>query len=154
MKISTSLDYAADFATTAARAQDLERGRGGHALDRRGLRLRRRQHLGYLAAKTERVELAAGIFNVFSRTPALMAQTAAGLDAVSGGRFVLGLGASGPQVVEGFHGVPYRRARARIRETIDICRMAWHRERLAYPARCSPCRCRPSWARAWASRSR
>src|SRR3954447_9341860 len=59
--------------------------------------------LGYLAARTTRLELVSGILNVYSRTPALLSMTAAGL-AVSGGRFTLGLGASGPQVVEGFHG--------------------------------------------------
>ncbi len=63
--------------------------------------------MGYLAAKTERLQIAAGILNVFSRTPGAILQTAAGLDNVSGGRAVLGLGASGPQVIEGFHGLPY-----------------------------------------------
>ena len=90
---------------------------------------------GYLAAVTERAELATGIFPVYSRTPALLAQTAAGLDALSDGRFVLGLGASGPQVVEGWHGVVYDKPVARIREVIEICRMAWQRERLEYHGR-------------------
>ncbi len=63
--------------------------------------------LGYLAASTERVELASGILQLYTRTPTLTAMTAAGLDYVSDGRFILGLGASGPQVIEGFHGVPY-----------------------------------------------
>jgi len=60
--------------------------------------------MGYLAAKTETVEIGSAILNVYSRTPALIAQTAAGLDNVSGGRAILGLGASGPQVIEGWHG--------------------------------------------------
>ena len=84
--------------------------------------------LGYLAARTTRLELAAGILNVYSRTPALLAMTAAGLDAVSGGRFTLGLGASGPQVVEGWHGVPYTAPLARTREVVQICRAVWRRE--------------------------
>src|SRR5215212_3114801 len=84
--------------------------------------------MGYLAARTETVEIGSAILNVFSRTPALLAQTAAGLDNVSGGRAVLGLGASGPQVIEGWHGVPYDRPLARTREVVDICRKVWKRE--------------------------
>src|SRR3954451_17307654 len=88
--------------------------------------------LGYLAARTTRLELVSGILNVSSRTPALLAMTAAGLDFVSGGRFTLGLGASGPQVVEGFHGVPYTAPLARTREVVEICRQVWRRERLVH----------------------
>src|SRR5439155_15034745 len=88
--------------------------------------------MGYLAAKTERIEIGSGIVNVFSRTPALMAMTFAGLDYVSGGRAILGLGASGPQVIEGFHGVPYDKPVARTREIIEICRKVWRRERLEH----------------------
>ncbi|WGL51756.1 LLM class F420-dependent oxidoreductase [Nocardioides sp. BP30] len=86
--------------------------------------------LGYLAAKTDRVELGSGILNIFSRTPAALLQTAAGLDNVSGGRAIIGLGASGPQVIEGFHGVPYDRPLARTREIIDIVRRGLRREAL------------------------
>jgi F420-dependent oxidoreductase-like protein len=86
--------------------------------------------MGYLAAKTEKVEIGAGILNVFSRTPGALLQTAAGLDNVSGGRAVLGLGASGPQVIEGFHGVPYDRPLGRTREVIEIIRMGLRREAL------------------------
>ena len=74
------------------------------------------------------LEIGAGVLSVFSRTPALTAQTAAGLDALTGGRCVLGLGTSGPQVVEGFHGVPFDRPLARLRETTEICRQVWRRE--------------------------
>ena len=63
--------------------------------------------LGFIAARTSRIELASGILQLYTRTPSLLAMTAAGLDYVSGGRFSLGLGASGPQVIEGFHGVPF-----------------------------------------------
>jgi F420-dependent oxidoreductase-like protein len=86
--------------------------------------------MGYLAAKTETVEIGAGILNVFSRTPGALLQTAAGLDNVSGGRAVIGLGASGPQVIEGFHGLPYDRPLGRTREVIEVIRMGLRREAL------------------------
>ena len=92
--------------------------------------------LGYLAACTETATLATGILNTYSRTPALLAMTAAGLDALSEGRFMLGLGASGPQVIEGFHGVPYDAPLTRMREVVDICRAVWRRdEKLTYDGR-------------------
>jgi F420-dependent oxidoreductase-like protein len=84
--------------------------------------------VGYLAAVTGRVEIGTGIVNVYSRTAALMAMTAAGCDYVSDGRFILGLGASGPQVIEGFHGVKYEKPMQRIKEYIEACRMIWKRE--------------------------
>ncbi|MGW5343256.1 LLM class F420-dependent oxidoreductase [Streptomyces sp. NPDC004050] len=84
--------------------------------------------MGYLAARTERMKIGSAIVNVYSRTPALIAQTAAGLDALSGGRALLGLGASGPQVVEGWHGKPYDRPLGRTRETVELCRRIWRRE--------------------------
>jgi F420-dependent oxidoreductase-like protein len=86
--------------------------------------------MGYLAAKTERLQIAAGIINVFSRTPGAILQTAAGLDNVSAGRAVLGLGASGPQVIEGFHGLPYDKPLARTREVIRLVRSGLKREPL------------------------
>jgi F420-dependent oxidoreductase-like protein len=88
--------------------------------------------LGFLAARTTTVALGSSILPVFSRSPALTAMTAAGLDSVSSGRFILGLGASGPQVVRGWHGVPYDRPLVRTRETIDVCRKVWAREKLQY----------------------
>src|SRR4051794_41934243 len=89
--------------------------------------------LGYLAAVTQRVELMSGIFPIYSRTPALTAMTAAGLDFVSGGRFTLGLGASGPQGIEGWHGVPYDAPLQRTREIVEICRQVWRRRRPGPP---------------------
>ncbi|RZU53724.1 F420-dependent oxidoreductase-like protein [Krasilnikovia cinnamomea] len=88
--------------------------------------------LGYLAARTTRLELASGVMQLYTRTPTLTAMTAAGLDYVSGGRFSLGLGASGPQVIEGFHGVAYDAPLARTREVVDICRRVWRRETLTF----------------------
>ncbi len=91
--------------------------------------------MGYLAAKTEHVEIGAGILNVFSRTPGALLQTAAGLDNVSAGRAVLGLGASGPQVIEGFHGMPYARPLGRTREVVSILRQGMRREPLSHDGR-------------------
>ncbi|MCU1602237.1 MAG: hypothetical protein JWO22_2946 [Frankiales bacterium] len=88
--------------------------------------------LGYLAARTTTLGIGSGILNVYSRTPTLLAMTAAGLDAVSAGRFTLGLGASGPQVVEGFHGLRYDAPLGRSRETVDICRQVWRREKVEH----------------------
>jgi F420-dependent oxidoreductase-like protein len=84
--------------------------------------------MGYLAARTETVEIGSAIVNVYSRTPTLLGMTFAGLDYVSGGRIHCGLGASGPQVVEGFHGVPYEKPMQRIKEVIEVCRQVWRRE--------------------------
>jgi len=86
--------------------------------------------MGYLAAKTKTVEIGSAILNIYSRTPGTLLQTAAGLDNVSGGRAVLGLGASGPQVIEGWHGVPYSKPLGRTAEIIDLVRRGLKRERL------------------------
>lgn len=86
--------------------------------------------MGYLAARTESVEIGSAILNVYSRTPGALLQTAAGLDNVSGGRAIIGLGASGPQVVEGFHGVPYARPLKRTAEVVEILRSGLRREPL------------------------
>lgn len=91
--------------------------------------------LGYLAARTERVELMAQVLPIFTRTPALIAMTAAGLDEVSGGRFVLGLGASGPQVISGWHGLKYDEPIARTTEIVEICRTVWQRDKLDHHGR-------------------
>jgi F420-dependent oxidoreductase-like protein len=91
--------------------------------------------MGYLAAKTETVEIGAAILNVYSRTPGALAQTAAGLDNVTGGRAILGLGASGPQVIEGWHGLPYDKPLTRTREVVEVVRMALRREPLQYLGR-------------------
>lgn len=88
--------------------------------------------MGYLAARTTTVQIGSGILPIYSRTPALIAQTAAGLDEVSGGRAILGIGASGPQVVEGWHGVAYDHPVLRTREVIEVCRQVWRRERLVH----------------------
>jgi F420-dependent oxidoreductase-like protein len=91
--------------------------------------------LGFLAARTSRLEIASGVLQLYTRTPSLTAMTAAGLDFVSGGRFTLGLGTSNPQVVEGFHGVRHDAPVARTREVVEICRQVWRRERLEHAGR-------------------
>jgi F420-dependent oxidoreductase-like protein len=88
--------------------------------------------LAYLAAKTSRIKLGAGIMQAVARTPANTAMTAMTLSSMSHGRFILGLGASGPQVVEGWHGVPFRKPIQRIREVIEIVRIVSAGERLEY----------------------
>ncbi|ORW30011.1 F420-dependent methylene-tetrahydromethanopterin reductase [Mycobacterium paraense] len=81
--------------------------------------------LGYLAARTDRMLLGSGILQVGTRSPVLVAQTAITLSNLSDGRFLLGLGASGPQVIEGLHGVSFSRPMARIAETVDVVRQAF-----------------------------
>jgi F420-dependent oxidoreductase-like protein len=88
--------------------------------------------MGYLAAKTETIEIGSAILNVYSRTPGALLQTAAGLDNVSGGRAIIGLGASGPQVIEGFHGLPYANPLGRTREIIELIRSGLRREPLVH----------------------
>jgi F420-dependent oxidoreductase-like protein len=80
--------------------------------------------IGYYAARTRRILLGSGIMQLGIRTPVAVAQTAITLSNLSGGRFLLGLGASGPQVIEGLHGVPFARPLARMRETVQIVREA------------------------------
>jgi F420-dependent oxidoreductase-like protein len=132
MKLSMMINYSGDFHADVARVQDLERAGLYVVWVPEAYSFDAVSQLGYLAAKTERIEIGSGILNVFSRTATCMAQTAAGLDFVSGGRFILGLGASGPQVIEGFHGVPYEKPMPRIRDYINVCRMVWKRERVVY----------------------
>jgi len=129
------LSYAGGFAETVADLADYERAGLDIVFVPEAYSFDAVSQLGFIAAKTERVQIASGIFQLYSRTPALTAMTAAGLDYVSGGRFTLGLGASGPQVIEGWHGVPYDAPLGRTREIIEICRMVWRRERLSYQGR-------------------
>ena len=84
--------------------------------------------LGHMSAVTERVGLGSGLFQIPARTPAMTAMTAATLDTLSDGRFRLGLGVSGPQVSEGWHGVSFARPLARTREYVEIVRAALARE--------------------------
>jgi len=128
MKISTILSYAGGFTQAAREVVEMEKAgldlvwvAEAYGFDGPSL-------MGYLSALTERVEIGAGILPIYTRTPTLIAMTAAGIDALSDGRFHLGLGASGPQVIEGFHGVPYTNPLGRTREIVEICRDVWKRE--------------------------
>lgn len=88
--------------------------------------------LAFLAGQTERIKLASGIMQTAARSPAMTAMTAVTLNDLSNGRFVLGLGVSGPQVVEGLHGVSFAKPLTRLRETVDVCRMVFRGEKVDY----------------------
>jgi alkanesulfonate monooxygenase SsuD/methylene tetrahydromethanopterin reductase-like flavin-dependent oxidoreductase (luciferase family) len=128
MKISTMLSYSGGFKQAADQVVEMEKAgldlvwvAEAYGFDSPSL-------MGYLAALTNKVEIGAAILPIYTRTPTLIAMTSAGIDALSDGRFNLGLGASGPQVIEGFHGVPYTNPLGRTREIVEICRDVWKRE--------------------------
>jgi F420-dependent oxidoreductase-like protein len=130
MRLGTLLDYSRGFKEAADGAAEMERAGLDVLFVAEAYGFDAPSQMGYIAARTERLEIGAGILPIYSRTPALLAQTAAGVDALSGGRAILGLGASGPQVIEGWHGVAYDQPVERTREIIDICRRVWRREKL------------------------
>ena len=130
MKLSMPLTYAGNPRETADQIAGLEKAGLDRVWVAEPYGFDAPTLMGYLAAKTETVEIAAGILNIYSRTPGALLQTAAGLDNVSGGRAVIGLGASGPQVIEGFHGVPYDKPLGRTREIVDLLRRGLRREAL------------------------
>src|SRR5215207_2070530 len=132
MRLGMSLHYAHGFKEGVERVRELEKAGLDIVWVAEAYSYDAISQVGYLAARTERVNIATGIVNVYSRTASLMGMTAAGCDYVSDGRFILGLGASGPQVIEGFHGVPYEKPMARIRDYINVCRMTWKREKVVY----------------------
>jgi F420-dependent oxidoreductase-like protein len=132
MQLSMTAPYAGDITATAELVTRLEAAGLDQVFVPEAYSMDAISAIGFLAAKTHRVELGTGILNVFSRTPALIGMTAAGCDAVTGGRFFLGLGASGPQVIEGFHAMPYDKPLARTRETIEIVRKVLRREVVQY----------------------
>jgi F420-dependent oxidoreductase-like protein len=135
MRIGMALNYSGGFAETVTELADFERAGLDIVFVPEAYSFDAVSQLGYIAAKTERLEFASGILQIYSRTPTLTAMTAAGLDYISGGRFTLGLGASGPQVIEGWHGVRYDAPLGRTREIIEICRKIWRRDRLEYDGR-------------------
>jgi F420-dependent oxidoreductase-like protein len=128
MRISTFLSYAGGFQRAADQVADLERAGLDLVWVAEAYGFDGPSFMGYLAAKTTRVEIGSAILPIYTRTPTLIAMTAAGIDALSDGRFHLGLGASGPQVIEGWHGVPYDAPIGRTREIVEICRKVWARE--------------------------
>ena len=128
MKISMQMPYAGRFDQSVAQTQALEAAGLDIVYVAEAYSFDAVSVMGYLAAKTTTVQIAAGILPIYTRTPTLLAMTAAGVDFISDGRCILGLGASGPQVIEGFHGVPYDAPLGRTREIIEICRKVWARE--------------------------
>jgi len=132
MKISMTITYSDDPRQAAGHARAMERAGVDQAWVAEAYSFDAVSTLGFLAASTETMELVSGILPIYSRTPALTAMTAATLDSLSGGRFSLGLGASGPQVIEGWHGVPFNRPLGRTREIVEVCRKVWKRERLEH----------------------
>ena len=135
MRLGMQLNYAGGFKETVEELADYERVGLDIVFVPEAYSFDAVSQMGYIAARTERLLIASGILQLYSRTPTLTAMTAAGMDYVSDGRFVLGIGASGPQVIEGWHGVPYDAPVGRTREIIEICRAVWRRERLSYDGR-------------------
>ena len=134
-RLGITVDYADDFAESASEAAEFERAGADVLAVAEAYSFDAVSRIGYLAAITSRVALMSAILPIYSRSPALIAMTAAGLDSVSGGRFELGLGSSGAQVIEGFHGVPFSAPLATLREVVEICRSVWRRERLEHAGR-------------------
>ena len=130
MKIGLTLNYSGDFKEAADHVVELEKVGADIVLMPEAYSYDAVSQLGYLAAKTNTIELGSGVFPIYTRTPTLLAMTAAGLDYVSDGRFQLGIGTSGPQVIEGFHGLPFDGPLGRTREVVEICRQVWRRERV------------------------
>jgi F420-dependent oxidoreductase-like protein len=132
MRIATQIGYAGGIKDAVDQLVDLEKAGVDLVWVAEAYGVDAVSVMGYIAAKTTRIQIGAGILPLYSRTPTLIAMTAAGVDYLSDGRCVLGLGASGPQVIEGWHGVPYDRPLGRTREIIDICRQVWRRERVEH----------------------
>ena len=133
MKLSMQVPYAGGFEQSVEQVVALEKAGLDIVYVAEAYSFDAVSAMGYIAAKTSTIEIASGILPIYTRTPSLMAMTAAGLDYISNGRCILGLGASGPQVIEGFHGVPYTAPLGHTREMIEICRKVWARdEKLTY----------------------
>jgi F420-dependent oxidoreductase-like protein len=132
MRISTLLSYANGMKEAVKEVQELEKAGLDMVWVPEAYSYDAPSAMGYIAAKTQHVTIASGIMPIYTRTPSLLAMTAAGIDYLSDGRCMLGLGASGPQVIEGFHGIAYDAPTQRIREIIEICRMVWRREKVNY----------------------
>lgn len=132
MKLGMQLQYAGGFKESAAQVAEYERAGLDVVWVAEAYGFDAPSFMGYLAATTETITIASGILPIYTRTPTLLAMTAAGVDAMTDGRCILGLGASGPQVIEGFHGLPYDAPIGRTREIIEICRQVWKRERVEH----------------------
>jgi F420-dependent oxidoreductase-like protein len=132
MKLGTMVGLRDDPDALAARAIQLEAAGVEYLWTGEAYSADAVSTLGFLAAVTKTAQIGSSILPLYSRTPTLLAMTAVGIDKLSRGRCILGLGASGPQVIEGFHGVQYDAPLARTREIIEICRSVWRRDRLEH----------------------
>ena len=157
MRTGIFLSYAdgghSNFAEAADQVVELEKVGVDIALVAEAYSYDAISQLGFLAAKTSRIELGTGVVPIYVRTPSLLAMTAAGLDYVSDGRFRLGIGTSGPQVMEGFHGVPFdaplgRHPRGRRDLPAGVAPRTGH----TMTGSTTRFRCRPTGAPVWASR--
>lgn len=138
MRIGLLINYSTDFRTAAGEAEvfaakgvELLAVPEAYAFDAPS-------QLGYLAGRIPSVSLTTSVIPIYSRTPALIGMTAATLDYLTDGRFSLGLGTSGPQVIEGLHGVPYHAPLGRTREVIEICRTVWTGAKVTHSGRHHP----------------
>ena len=130
MRTGIFLNYAGGFRRPSTRSSSWRRSASTSRWSPRPTRTTRSANWAIWRPRRHRIELGSGVVPIYIRTPSLLAMTAAGLDYVSDGRFRLGIGTSGPQVMEGFHGVPFDAPLGRTREVVDICRQVWRRERV------------------------
>ena len=138
MKLSMQINYGGtpdEMAAAAAKVATLEKAGLDVVWVAEAYSFDAVSYMGYLAAKTDTVQIGSAILPIYTRTPTLLGMTAAGLDALSNGRFILGLGASGPQVIEGFHGLPYDAPIGRTKEIVEVCRQVWRREPVVHDGR-------------------
>ena len=132
MKLGAGIGMRNDPAKMAQHARDMESAGVEYLFTGEAYTADAVSTMGFLAAVTERARIGTSILPIFTRTPTVLAMTAVGVDKLSNGRCVLGLGASGPQVIEGFHGVPYDAPIQRTREIIEICRQVWRRDKIEH----------------------
>jgi alkanesulfonate monooxygenase SsuD/methylene tetrahydromethanopterin reductase-like flavin-dependent oxidoreductase (luciferase family) len=151
MRTGIFLSYAGGFKEAADQVVELEKVGIDIALVAEAYSFDAISQLGYLAAKTSTIELGTGVVPIYTRTPSLLAMTAAGVDHVSDGRFRLGIGTSGPQVVEGstaFHSTRRWAARVRWSRSAGGCGVA---RTSSSTASTTSCRFRPIVAQGWVS---
>jgi F420-dependent oxidoreductase-like protein len=131
MRLGTTIAPRDDPARFAQRARDLERAGVDVLWTGEAYSADAVSTMGFLAAVTERAVIGSSILPLYSRSPALIAMTGLGLHKLASGRLILGIGTSGPQVVEGLHGVPYDMPLTRTREVIEVCRQLWRGDKVA-----------------------
>lgn len=132
MKLAVLINYAWDFKDTVADARQMVAAGVDMLAVPEPYSFDGATQLGYLASAVPDAELTSSVLPIYSRTPALTAMTAASVDYLTGGRFRLGIGTSGPQVIEGLHGVPYDAPLGRTREVVEICRAVWRGEKVVH----------------------